>query len=168
MPCWAWATCTPRPGIPVCGPSDEGFCIDNLVAAAGPRCTPYSYRTHAGTEIDLLLERGGQPCMAIDIKRSTAPTLSKGFDIACADLQIEQRWVVYPGAERFPMRHGAPAIGLPDSSEPWPEAANAMGFNPHFAPRTRCWQVPFIRQRRPPGPCPWSPPLGPRPPARCG
>jgi len=43
-----------------------------------------------------------------------APTPSKGFDIACADQRIEQRWVVYPGAERFPMRHGAQAIGLPD------------------------------------------------------
>ena len=101
-------------GHPVCGPSYEGFCIDNLVAAAGPRCMPYSYRTHAGAEIDLLLERAGRPWMAIEIKRSTAPTLSKGFDIACADLRIEQRWVVYPGAERFPMRHGAQAIGLPD------------------------------------------------------
>jgi uncharacterized protein len=101
-------------GHPVCGPSYEGFCIDNLVATAGPQCTPYSYRTHAGAEIDLLLERAGQPWMAIEIKRSTAPTLSKGFDIACDDLKVEQRFVVYPGAERFPMRHSAQAIGLAD------------------------------------------------------
>lgn len=25
-------------GHPVCGPSDEGLCIDKLIAAAGPRC----------------------------------------------------------------------------------------------------------------------------------
>ena len=99
-------------GHPVCGPSYEGFCIDNLIMAAGPRCTPYSYRTHAGAEIDLLLERAGRPWMAIEIKRSTAPTLSKGFDVACGDLGVEQRWVVYPGVERFPMRHGAQAVGL--------------------------------------------------------
>ena len=99
-------------GHPVCGPSYEGFCIDNLITAAGPRCTAYSYRTHAGAEIDLLLERGGKPWIAIEIKRSTAPTLSKGFDIACADLGVEQRWVVHPGVDRFPMRHGAQAIGL--------------------------------------------------------
>ena len=99
-------------GHPVCGLSFEGFCIDNLMAAASPNCTPYTYRTHAGAEIDLLIERGGQPWMAIEIKRSTAPTLSKGFDIACADLHIEQRYVVYPGTERFAMRHGAQAIGL--------------------------------------------------------
>lgn len=99
-------------GHPVCGPSYEGFCIDNLMAAASPQCTAYSYRTHAGAEIDLLLERAGQPWMAIEIKRSSAPTLSKGFDIACDDLNIEQRYVVYPGSDRFPMRYGTQAVGL--------------------------------------------------------
>jgi predicted AAA+ superfamily ATPase len=99
-------------GHPVCGPSFEGFCIDNLLAAAHPGCTPYSYRTQAGAEIDLLLERAGTPWMAIEIKRSSAPTLGKGFDIACDDLAITHRFVVYPGVERFPMRHGAQALGL--------------------------------------------------------
>jgi predicted AAA+ superfamily ATPase len=98
-------------GHPVCGPSYEGFCIDNLIAAA-PACTPYTYRSHAGAEIDLVLERGGRAWMAIEIKRSSAPTLQKGFAIACDDLQIEQRYLVYPGQEAFPMRHGVQAIGL--------------------------------------------------------
>jgi hypothetical protein len=82
------------------------------MAAASPNCTPHAYRTHAGAEIDLLIERAGQPWMAIEIKRSTAPALSKGFDIACADLNIAQRYVVYPGTERFSLRYGAQAIGL--------------------------------------------------------
>jgi predicted AAA+ superfamily ATPase len=101
-------------GHPVCGPSYEGFCIENLITAAGPQCTPYTYRTHAGAEIDLVLEKSGQPWMAIEIKRSTSPTLSKGFDIACNDLGVAQRYVVYPGSERFPMRQGGTAIGLAD------------------------------------------------------
>ena len=99
-------------GHPVCGPSYEGFCINNLLAAAGPACAAYSYRTHAGADIDLLLEKAGKPWMAIEIKRSSAPALSKGFDIACADLQVVQRYVVYPGIERFPLRYGTQAIGL--------------------------------------------------------
>jgi len=99
-------------GHPVCGPSYEGFCISNLLAAAGPAYTAYSYRTHAGAEIDLLLEKAGKPWMAIEIKRSSAPALTKGFDIACADLQVAQRYVVYPGTERFPLRYGTQAIGL--------------------------------------------------------
>ena len=99
-------------GHPVCGPSYEGFCISNLLAAAGPACAAYSYRTHAGAEIDLLLEKAGKPWMAIEIKRSSAPALSKGFDIACTDLQVAQRYVVYPGIDRFLLRYGTKAIGL--------------------------------------------------------
>ena len=101
-------------GHPVCGPSYEGFCIENLIAAAGPQCTPYTYRTHAGAELDLVLERAGKPWAAIEIKRSTAPTLGRGFEVACTDLGIENRYVVYPGTQSFPMRHGAMAMGLPD------------------------------------------------------
>ena len=52
--------------------------------------------------------------MAIEIKRSSAPSLERGFGQACQDLSVQQRWVVYPGTERFPLRHGAQAIGLAD------------------------------------------------------
>lgn len=99
-------------GHPVCGLSFEGHCIENLMLAAGPRRVPYFYRTHAGAEIDLLLEKGGQPEIAIEIKRSSAPAPEKGFALACDDLRITQRYVVYSGSERFALRHGAQAIGL--------------------------------------------------------
>ncbi len=99
-------------GHPVTGPSYEGFVIENLIQCAGPRWRPYFYRTHDGAEIDLLLERGGQPEIAIEIKRSSAPTLDKGFGLACDDLKVRQRYVVYPGEESYPVRHGAQAIGL--------------------------------------------------------
>jgi len=56
----------------------------------------------------------GKPWAAIEIKRSTAPTLGRGFEVACTDLGIENRYVVYPGTQSFPMRHGAMAMGLPD------------------------------------------------------
>ena len=99
-------------GHPVCGMSYEGHCIESLIQAAGSRRAVYYYRTHAGAEIDLLLEKGGQPEMAIEIKRSSAPSPAKGFAQACDDLGIAQRYVVYPGQERFPLRHDAQAIGL--------------------------------------------------------
>ena len=60
----------------------------------------------------MLLERGGQPEMAIEVKRSSAPSLDKGFGIACDDLELRKRYVVYPGTESYPVRHGAQAIGL--------------------------------------------------------
>ena len=99
-------------GHPVCGLSFEGHCIENLVQAAGQRRVPYFYRTQVGAEIDLVLEQGGKPEIAIEVKRSMAPSPEKGFAIACDDLQISQRYVVYPGQERIPLRHGALAMGL--------------------------------------------------------
>lgn len=99
-------------GHPVCGLSFEGHCIENLMQAAGARYLPYFYRTQVGAEIDLVLELGGQPVVAIEIKRSMAPQPEKGFALACDDLNITQRYVVYPGTERFALRHGAQATGL--------------------------------------------------------
>jgi predicted AAA+ superfamily ATPase len=99
-------------GHPVCGLSFEGHCIENLIQAAGSRRVPYFYRTQAGAEIDLLLEKGGIPEIAIEIKRSTVPSPERGFSLACDDLTIEQRYVVYPGTDRIPLRHGTQAIGL--------------------------------------------------------
>ena len=99
-------------GHPVAGPSYEGFVIENIIQCAGSRWRPYFYRTHDGAEVDLLLERGGQPEIAVEVKRSSAPSLDKGFALACDDLGVKQRYVVYPGADTYTVRHGAQAISL--------------------------------------------------------
>jgi len=101
-------------GHPVVGHSFEGMVIENLIAAAGERRMPYFYRSQNGAEIDLLFEIGGTPEVAIEVKRSSAPSLEKGFALACDALAVKKRFVVYPGAERFGLRHGAQAISLPD------------------------------------------------------
>jgi predicted AAA+ superfamily ATPase len=104
-------------GHPVAGHSYEGMAIENLIQAAGNRWAPSFYRTQDGAEIDLVLEKGGVPRLAIEVKRSLAPTLDKGFTIACDDPGIADRYVVYPGSERFGLRHGATAMPLPELCE---------------------------------------------------
>jgi predicted AAA+ superfamily ATPase len=74
---------------------------------------PYYYRTAGGAEIDLILEFSGNEKWAIEIKRSSAPSVSKGFPTACADLNPERRYVVYYGADQFPLTGGITAIPLP-------------------------------------------------------
>ena len=58
---------------------------------------------------------------AIEIKRGSAPKVSRGFAIACADLAIacadldaERAFVVHGGRHRYPMGDGVEAIGLPE------------------------------------------------------
>jgi len=99
-------------GHPVAGPSYEGMVIETLTQSLPAGDRAWFYRTHEGAEIDLLVERGGRPAIAIEVKRSTAPSPDRGFGQACDDLGISKRCVVYPGQERFPLRHGAEAIGL--------------------------------------------------------
>lgn len=88
-------------GHQVAGGSWEGFVVETLIAAAGERRTPYYYRTADGTEIDLLFERGGMVEMAIEIKRSAAPTLSRGFRTAREDLRAAEAFVVHGGEETW-------------------------------------------------------------------
>lgn len=96
----------------VAGASWEGFVVENLIAAAGPNRIPLFFRTEKGAEVDLIFERGGRVEMAIEIKRSTAPTVSKGFRIACDDLAPKSAYVVHGGAETWPMPGNISAISL--------------------------------------------------------
>jgi predicted AAA+ superfamily ATPase len=101
-------------GHPVAGASWEGFVIENLIAAAGERRTPYYFRTEDGAEIDLLFERGGSIEIAIEIKRSTAPTLSRGFRFAADTLRPVRAFLVHGGEESWPVSDGVTAASLTD------------------------------------------------------
>lgn len=96
---------------PVVGASWEGYVVDNLLAAA-PSATGHFWRTSAGAEIDLLLVWPGDELWAVEIKRSLAPKVERGFHLACADLRPARRLLVYPGSDRYPAAEGIEAIGL--------------------------------------------------------
>ncbi|BBK36922.1 ATPase [Allostella sp. ATCC 35155] len=99
-------------GHPVAGASWEGFVTETLIAAAPEGTEAHFFRTAAGAEIDLLLSLPGARLWAFEIKRSLAPTVERGFHVACEDLNPERRVVIYPGAETFPMKHGVEAMPL--------------------------------------------------------
>ncbi|QPM92273.1 ATP-binding protein [Pseudooceanicola algae] len=99
-------------GHPVVGGSWEGFCIENLIAAA-PRGSEASfYRSAAGAEIDLLLKLPGGALWAIEIKRTTAPKVTRGFHIAAAELDATERLLVYAGDRGVPGQGGLRAMPL--------------------------------------------------------
>jgi predicted AAA+ superfamily ATPase len=73
---------------------------------------PYFFRTEDGAEIDLVFERGGRLELAIEIKRTTSPDVSKGFVLGCRALRARDAYVVHGGTEEWPMRDGVTAISL--------------------------------------------------------
>jgi predicted AAA+ superfamily ATPase len=99
-------------GHPVAGASWEGFALENILSVLPKGVTPWFYRTSAGAEIDLVIEQGFRQNIAIEIKRSSAPSVSKGFHIGCEDIGVKHRYVVYPGNERYPISNGITVIPL--------------------------------------------------------
>lgn len=66
---------------------------------------------------DRLRQLPGNRLWAIEIKRSLAPKVDKGFRVALADLDLDKAFLVYPGEERYPNGDGIEAIGLPALTE---------------------------------------------------
>ncbi len=99
-------------GHPVIGGSWEGFCIENLIAAAPIGTAASFYRSAAGAELDLVLTLPGGAVWAIEVKRSTAPKVSRGFHIAAADIGAAERLLVYAGNHDVPLADGARAVPL--------------------------------------------------------
>ena len=96
---------------PVIGQTWESFVIETLIMTAPDGTEAHYYRTSNGAEIDLVLTLPGGKLWAIEVKRSSAPKVERGFHSACADLKPQKRFVVYPGTERFPLDENTDAIG---------------------------------------------------------
>jgi predicted AAA+ superfamily ATPase len=99
---------------PVAGQSWECFVIENLLDSAPADVQGYFYRTGGGAEIDLLLLWPDGKRWAVEVKRSLAPKLERGFHSAHADLSPERSFVVYPGTERYRMSETVEAVSLAD------------------------------------------------------
>ncbi len=97
-------------GHPAVGGSWEGFILENLIGAAPQRTRAYFYRTAAGAEIDLVLEMPNEKLWAVEIKRTLAPKLDRGFYHAQKDINPDRCFVVYPGNDRYSKGKGIEAI----------------------------------------------------------
>lgn len=104
-------------GHPVAGPSWEGMAIESLLTVAGPTVQAGFYRTSHGAEVDLVLDWPGGETWAVEIKRSLAPTVERGFHSALADLKPQRALVVYPGHERYRLTPSVEAIGLTELAD---------------------------------------------------
>lgn len=99
-------------GHPLAGGSWEGFIVETLLSVIDNRWDACYFRTATQVELDLILTAPNGDVWAIEIKRASAPKASRGFHEACNDVQANRKWVIYPGADRYPLTHGAEAIGL--------------------------------------------------------
>ncbi len=97
---------------PVVGASWEGHVVESLIAVAPADATASFYRSSAGAEIDLILTWPSGEHWAIEVKRSTSPKVERGFFSACDDIKPTKKWVIYPGADAYPLNDDIQAMPL--------------------------------------------------------
>ena len=96
-------------GHPVAGLSWEGFVVEQLLAHLPPLAAFGFYRTAAGAELDLVVERGGRRT-GYEIRLSNAPRPARGFWTACEDLGLDRAWVIAPVREGYPLADNVEVI----------------------------------------------------------
>jgi predicted AAA+ superfamily ATPase len=90
-------------GHPAIGTTFEIHVIESILQKF-PRHTPSFYRSSGGAEIDLVLEKGLEK-IAIEIKVSSAPSLTQGFYEALKVIKPSQSFVVAQVDSPYPLKN---------------------------------------------------------------
>lgn len=98
-------------GHPALGASWETYVIEQIAAILPDWAELYFYRTHNGTEADLVITKAGKPEILVEIKYSTTPKLTRGFYIAQADLQTKKQFVICPVETGYPLSAEVQVLG---------------------------------------------------------
>jgi|TARA_B110000003_G_C16605546_1_gene517357 predicted AAA+ superfamily ATPase len=90
-------------GNPLCGASWEGFCIEQIINSLPEHAKSFHYRTHAGAELDLIIELPGKDIIAVEIKRSLSPKVTPAMMESFETTEAKRGFIVTPKGEGFPM-----------------------------------------------------------------
>lgn len=88
-------------GNPIVGSSWESFVINQLFALKNSSIELYFYRTHHGSEVDLVFTKGLTVVATAEIKYSNSPQLSKGNYLAFDDLNAPMNYVITPSSDDY-------------------------------------------------------------------
>jgi predicted AAA+ superfamily ATPase len=95
---------------PILGASWEGFVISQVLGVLGAEPEEcFFWRTHAGAELDLLVVRG-RTRWGFEVKRSSAPSLTKSMRTTMEDLRLQRLYVVHAGQRAFDLAKGVHAL----------------------------------------------------------
>jgi predicted AAA+ superfamily ATPase len=91
---------------PKLGASWEGFALNQLIRLSGLAEERFFFwATQAGAEVDLFWQQNGKN-YAAEFKYADAPRRTKSMRSAQQELELDHLWVVYPGAESYPLGEG--------------------------------------------------------------
>ena len=105
---------------PKCGASWEGYAIEETLKLVEPD-EAYFWRTHTGSELDLLLFLGGRR-YGVEVKRQDAPSITASMRIALSDLGLRHLTVLYPGETAYALSERVTVLPLARLAEGDPES----------------------------------------------
>jgi predicted AAA+ superfamily ATPase len=88
-------------GHTLIGHSWEGYAIEQIQQLMSDELKLFYYRTHHGAESDLVLVKGTKPKSCIEIKYTSQPKPSKGFQIAVDDLKTKINFIITPKSDTY-------------------------------------------------------------------
>ncbi len=97
-------------GHPLYGASWEGFALEQVLNRF-PRWKHGFFRTSDGTEMDLVLEKGGKR-IGIEFKASSAPSVTRGFWSSFDALKLDEAFVVAPVESGYSLKENVRVLSL--------------------------------------------------------
>lgn len=94
------------------GHSWEGYVIEQISQQFKDIWNLYYYRTHQGSEIDLVITKGMIPKTSIEIKYTSSPSLSKGNAVAIEDLKTKNNYIITPYSDDYQIRKDVTVCNL--------------------------------------------------------
>ncbi len=88
-------------GNPMIGSSWESFVVNQVLALKSAYTDIYFYRTHQGSEVDLVFTKGLNVVATAEIKYSNSPQLTKGNFLAFDDLNAPMNYVITPSSDDY-------------------------------------------------------------------
>jgi len=82
----------------------EGYVVEHISHRIDDETELYFYRTHEGAGCDLVLVRGAIPLLAIEIKYTSAPKISRGLTQAFRDIRANGNFIITPGTADYLLR----------------------------------------------------------------
>jgi predicted AAA+ superfamily ATPase len=99
-------------GHPSAGNSWEAFVLQQIINNLPIAYDVNFFRTQDGSELDLILSKGGQIFTTVDIKHTNAPKLTRGNTLAIETLESKTNYIVTPSSDVYPIRENVWACSL--------------------------------------------------------
>ena len=96
------------------GHSWENFVLVQILPLIRNNLDIWFYRTHTGIEADLVLGKSLKPEICIEVKLSSAPTLTRSFLTAIDDLKTNNNFIVVPYGNKYRLREDITVCNISD------------------------------------------------------